>query len=82
MITLLGLVLLHGAQGSWLRESGVLGNKFIKVFTAAYLGVSFAGVVGLLQRMFKEDETLHERCGKEWEDWARRVPYKLIPWLF
>jgi len=76
-----GLLLLHGTEGSWLRESGALEIDFLKKFTAAYVGLFSAVIFGVLQRMFKEDETLHQRYGKEWEDWARRVPFRLIPWL-
>jgi len=77
-----GLLLLHGAKGSWLRESGALETKSLKRFVVAYVGLYATVIFGLLQRMVKEDETLHRRYGKEWEDWARRVPSRLIPWLF
>jgi len=82
VITFLGISLLHGVEGSWLRESGALEIKFMKGFTAASVGLFCTISFGLLQRMFKEDKALHQRCGKEWEDWARRVPCRLIPWVF
>jgi len=25
---------------------------------------------------------LHERFGKEWEDWAELVPHKLVPFIY
>jgi protein-S-isoprenylcysteine O-methyltransferase Ste14 len=28
-----------------------------------------------------EDEMLHEQFGQEWEDWARRVPYQVVPFV-
>jgi len=77
-----GLIPIHGTEGSWLRESGVLENLFFKRFTAAYVGLYSIVTLGVLQRMLKEDKNLHQRYGKEWEDWARRVPCRLIPWLF
>jgi protein-S-isoprenylcysteine O-methyltransferase Ste14 len=36
-------------------------------------------VVGLTRRMDEEDKMMRTRFGKEWEQWAARVPYKLIP---
>ncbi len=54
----------------------------MKGITLANLALVFTITIGLLGRMSKEDAALRLRCGKEWEDWARRVPYKLIPWLF
>jgi len=82
LITLTGMLLMHGAKGSWIRESGVLETTFMKGVTLFNLGVVSAITIGLLRRMSKEDEALHQFCGKEWERWATRVPYKLIPWVF
>jgi len=28
-----------------------------------------------------EDQVLRKEFGKEWEEWARKVPYKFIPYL-
>jgi protein-S-isoprenylcysteine O-methyltransferase Ste14 len=53
--------------------------KSITFLTCALVGTV---ITGLLRRMGKEDEALHRLAGKEWEDWACRVPYKLIPWIY
>ena len=29
-----------------------------------------------------EDQILRKEFGNEWEEWARQVPYKFIPYLF
>ena len=39
-------------------------------------------MVGLLLRMSKEDEALQKVFGDEWDEWARSVPYSLIPGIF
>ena len=36
----------------------------------------------LAKRAELEDEVLKEEFGKEWEDWARVVKYRFIPWLY
>lgn len=54
----------------------------MKEVAAVNVGILFVVAFGLLHRMFKEDENLHQRYGKQWEEWARRVPCRLIPWLF
>ena len=33
------------------------------------------------RRMRVEDEMMHGRFGKEWEEWAAKVRWKLIPWV-
>ena len=38
-------------------------------------------MTGLLLRMSREDEALKKVFGDEWDDWARTVPYSLIPWI-
>lgn len=37
---------------------------------------------GLISRMAMEDAALRMTFGREWEDWASRVPYKLIPLIY
>jgi protein-S-isoprenylcysteine O-methyltransferase Ste14 len=36
----------------------------------------------LLNRMPKEDEVMHKEFGKQWEKWAKDVPYKLVPYVY
>jgi protein-S-isoprenylcysteine O-methyltransferase Ste14 len=37
---------------------------------------------GLTARCSSEDVMLKKRFGKEWEEWAKRVPYKLLPGIY
>jgi len=82
VMAILGLLLMHGTEGSWLRESGALENPSLKRLTVACVSVFSTVMFGLLHRMLKEDENLHQHYGKEWENWASRVPSRLIPRLF
>jgi len=65
-----------------LRESGVLKIAMIKIFLGLYYGLVVAFMFGLLRRMSKEDKALYLLVGKEWEDWAERVPYRLLPSIY
>ena len=76
------LLPLNVSQGSWLRESGVLNIKVIKIFLGFFCGLVATMMVGLLSRMSKEDKALYLLAGKEWEDWAERVPYRLFPSIY
>jgi len=39
-------------------------------------------IFGILRRMSKEDRALHQLAGEKWEDWAKKVPYKLVPFIY
>lgn len=39
-------------------------------------------IVGLCARLSSEDRMLKGHFGKQWSDWATRVPYKLVPGLY
>lgn len=72
----------YGIRGSWLKESGVMdtigGKIFFGGFTVYMLGV----LVALLKRGTVEDLGLKKTFGKQWEEWARRVPYSYVPGIY
>ena len=70
------------SKGSWLRGSGVLKIVVMKVFLGLFCGLVAAIMFGLLERMSKEDNALYLMAGKEWEDWAERVPFRLFPSIY
>ncbi|KAF9535350.1 hypothetical protein CPB83DRAFT_779236 [Crepidotus variabilis] len=83
LVSIIGWFLWTFSTGSWVRESGILNTKFGKVLLAAYIvaGISPSLLV-TLPRMHKEDEALKQKFGKEWEAWAAKVPYSIIPGLY
>jgi len=43
----------------------------------------FVGIVAaVMQRMKNEDAMLEKNFGEEWKEWARRVPCRLVPWVY
>ncbi|OJT08428.1 hypothetical protein TRAPUB_611 [Trametes pubescens] len=76
------LVLLAG-RGSYFAERGLgrtpLGKAVAGVI-AGYLLFMHANLI--VTRVDKEDAVLREQFGEEWEAWARRTPYKLIPYVY
>ncbi|KAL9710536.1 hypothetical protein Ac2012v2_006070 [Leucoagaricus gongylophorus] len=82
LLVVSGMLLLHASEGSWLRESGVLKITVMKIFSGLVCGRATAVVYGLLRRMSKEDKALYQLVGKEWEDWAKRVQYRLFPFIY
>lgn len=77
-----GLFCWHGTEGSWLRASGVLDTAGGMMFYGAFAAAMVSVLVGLLKRMPTEDATLKRAFGQEWVEWARRVPYSVIPWVY
>ncbi|KDQ51235.1 hypothetical protein JAAARDRAFT_41298 [Jaapia argillacea MUCL 33604] len=77
-----GVFLCLFSRGSWVRECGILENQAARLVLSAYvLSVSIVYIM-LLCRAPGEDEMMRKEFGKEWDEWARRVPYRLIPGLF
>lgn len=59
-----------------------MNSTLMRVATFLNTIVVVTITTGLLKRMSKEDKALRDLNTKEWDEWARRVPYKLIPWIF
>lgn len=82
---------LFGAEGTFIRD--ILGARLglsaladhPKIAVAVMVGIGTAQaliVTALMARVPKEDEMMRKEFGKEWDDWAKRVPYKLIPGIY
>jgi protein-S-isoprenylcysteine O-methyltransferase Ste14 len=54
------------------------GKAIFVFFTCGLIGI----LVGLLKRTSVEDVAMKENFGEEWAEWAPRVPYSLIPWVY
>ncbi|KAF9264265.1 hypothetical protein L218DRAFT_901163, partial [Marasmius fiardii PR-910] len=79
LCTVVGVTVLHIGPGSWARECGILESKVGMTIMCTYLALTGLISFGLLSRMAKEDEALRDKFKEEWEEWARRVPWRLVP---
>jgi len=77
-----GLAVMYGSQGSWLRESEILQMPIARVLAAMCFFMFTAGVSTGIRRVPMEDRILHGALGEEWENWAKRVKYRLIPGVY
>jgi len=83
LISHLGWFLWQFWEGSWVRESGLLGTAHGKITALSYAVVVILGQLYLaLTRISKEDEALRKTFGKRWEDWAKKVPYCAVPGIY
>ena len=65
-----------------MRESSILKTTVMKTITGITCTFIAVTILGMLRRMSKEDEVLHQLAGKKWEYWAEKVLYKLVPLIY
>jgi len=80
LFLIVGKVIWYTARGSWLRESMIYQMKLSWLFIAPVMfPFVFGSLVVVPRRMPVEDAILKKEFGKEWDEWAKAVPYRLIP---
>ncbi|KAH6914445.1 hypothetical protein BKA70DRAFT_1520408 [Coprinopsis sp. MPI-PUGE-AT-0042] len=78
----LGMLLVFVCPGSWTRESGVL-NTTLGRLVVSWVCIIYPSItIALLQRLPEEEAALSKISGREWEQWKKEVPYKLIPFIY
>ncbi|TFK89231.1 ICMT-domain-containing protein [Polyporus arcularius HHB13444] len=77
-----GLMLVLVLPGSYLWESGILETWWTALLMSLWLLVINAVHIATVRRMKGEEEVMRKKFGAEWEEWARRTPYKLIPYVY
>lgn len=78
-----GLLLVMFTPGSYLWESGILGTWWKAALWGLWAFVSVIMVqVSAVKRVPREDMVLRQQFGTEWEAWAQRTRYKLVPYLY
>ncbi|KAF9525585.1 hypothetical protein CPB83DRAFT_859253 [Crepidotus variabilis] len=71
------------ADGSWTKESGiVLETTMGLVWAVIWTMIAVAVILSLLLRIPSEERLLRQRFGDDWEQWARKVRYRLVPGIY
>ena len=78
----IGAWAMYGAPGSWLQESGVLDLPCVGAVAKTWAALMAMVIVVLMVRIPQEDRMMAQGIGKEWEEWAQRVKYRLIPGVY
>ena len=65
--------------GSWWYESGYWSSPLGVSLAVALIALQCNVVLWFAYRLEREDEVLRQEFGKEWDEWWRRTPYKLVP---
>ena len=74
-----GIVIWCTAQGSWLRESEIYK---VPLVLAPVMVMNLSMLIAVWRRVPKEDDILKETFGKEWDEWASKVPARLIAGIY
>lgn len=80
-LTLLGATAVLCAPGGWLAHGGwqtTGGFLMVLLWTIKCLYV----FRGTSLRLKAEDDVLKRTFGPKWEEYARKVPYRMIPFIF
>ncbi|KAF8178476.1 hypothetical protein BJ912DRAFT_664497 [Pholiota molesta] len=73
----------HFGAGSWVRASGLWSTVVGKLVVLSFAGVVILGTLyRTLSRMAAEDQALQKRFGMQWDEWASRVSYMLVPYVY
>ncbi|EPQ54399.1 hypothetical protein GLOTRDRAFT_76881 [Gloeophyllum trabeum ATCC 11539] len=77
-----GVNLCMFGPGSWLRECGWLDTVMGQTLLGTVIAVGFIVSGFMIYRTRLEDVLLKNQFGEQWDAWARRVPYRLIPFIY
>ncbi|KAG0706260.1 hypothetical protein DFH29DRAFT_191018 [Suillus ampliporus] len=77
-----GIIVMYGSQGSWMRQSGILQVPFMKVLAVINFFLFILCIWLAISRPSLEDTMLRCALGEEWENWAKRVKYRLLPGVY
>lgn len=78
----LGVALMPLTRGSWFYESDFVKTQRGKVALAFGAAWWLFGVFGLTRRITTEETMMKRKFGEEWEVYIKRVPYRLVPYVF
>lgn len=81
-IVSIGLALCQGGRGSWVRESGMLNTVWGKAVAYGWSTWMVYCVIMLCMRPPQEDRMLRKQFGERWDNWAAKVPYRLLPGIY
>lgn len=84
ILAMFGAMMCHATPGSWIMEcSGLLPPYWARlIIVVCCILSSVTGYLVVAPRLKEEDQMLHNHFGSEWEDWAKKVTYRLVPGVY
>ncbi|KAI1784938.1 ICMT-domain-containing protein [Ganoderma leucocontextum] len=82
IMTDVGCLMTLMLPGSYMYESGMLKAPWVAVCAALWAMVHVAISLTAVKRVPVEDAVMRKEFGSEWDAWARKTPYALIPYIY
>ena len=70
------------SDGSFFAESGLRSTRVAKLVVTAVMAHLTCVCAGMLYRTKTEDDLLKREFGEQWEQWAKKTPYRVVPFVF
>jgi len=80
--TIVGINVCHASAGSWLRECRIFDTVVGKVVAGLCLTSLTIATLAFVRRAPLEDALLRKRFGKQWDEWAEKVRYRMVPYIY
>ncbi|KAI9447525.1 hypothetical protein H4582DRAFT_7552 [Lactarius indigo] len=82
VLGVVGTLLVHFGPGSWWARAGWMGTFAGQMYAVCWVGMEAYVLSSILCRTPTEDALLRKQFGAEWDAWAARVQYRVIPFVF
>ncbi|KIJ60134.1 hypothetical protein HYDPIDRAFT_99330 [Hydnomerulius pinastri MD-312] len=76
-----GILMMHSSPGAWMRDSG-MQLELVRWTAWTWALIICAAMFGTLRRLKEEDGIMQQAFGEQWEIWAKKVKYLLVPGLY
>lgn len=77
-----GIIVMYGSPGSWMWRSGILQVPLMTALAVISCLIHILGIWGSINRPAIEDRIMQGAMGEEWENWAEKVKYRLLPGVY
>jgi protein-S-isoprenylcysteine O-methyltransferase Ste14 len=82
VLGVMGTLLVHFGPGSWWARAGWQNTLTGQVYVVCWCAMEAYVLSSIMARAPTEDALLKKQFGAEWDAWAARVPYRVIPGVF
>jgi len=82
LLVVVGGFLCQIGEGSWWRASDIGDTLLGAVFVLTWLGLVVVVIGGLLYQTGQEDSNVAAAHKEKWVEWAKRTPYRLLPFVY
>ena len=82
VLGVVGTLLVHFGLGSWWAQVGWFNTLWGRACALGWCVMETYVLWSVMCRAPMEDALLRKEFGAEWDAWAARVPYRVIPGIF